>query len=78
MLDIKRVRANLAEVKEKLAHRNEELGTFENFEEWDQKRRDLIAKTEDLKAERNKATEVIAVKKRAKEDAQDDILKMRE
>lgn len=78
MLDIKRVRANLAEVKEKLAHRNEELGTFEHFEEWDQKRRDLIAKTEELKAERNKATEAIAVKKRAKEDAQDDILKMRE
>lgn len=78
MLDIKRVRANLAEVKEKLAHRNEDLGTFENFEEWDQKRRDLIAKTEELKAERNKATEAIAVKKRAKEDAQDDILKMRE
>jgi len=78
MLDIKRVRANLAEVKEKLAHRNEELGTFDYFEEWDQKRRDLIAKTEELKAARNKATEVIAVKKRAKEDAQEDILKMRE
>ena len=78
MLDIKRVRANLAEVKEKLAHRNEELGTLDHFEEWDQKRRELIAKTEELKAARNKATEVIAVKKRAKEDAQDDILKMRE
>lgn len=78
MLDIKRVRANLAEVKEKLSHRNEELGTLDHFEEWDQKRRELIAKTEELKAARNKATEVIAVKKRAKEDAQDDILKMRE
>ena len=62
MLDIKRVRANLAEVKEKLAHRNEDLGTFDHFEEWDQQRRDLIAKTEELKAARNKATEVIAVK----------------
>ncbi|MBM7701047.1 serine--tRNA ligase [Kurthia huakuii] len=78
MLDIKRVRANLAEVKEKLAHRNEDLGTFDHFEEWDQQRRDLIAKTEELKAARNKATEVIAVKKRAKEDAQADILNMRE
>ncbi len=78
MLDIKRVRANLAEVKEKLARRNEDLGTLDHFEEWDQKRRELIAKTEELKAARNKATEVIAVKKRAKEDAQDDILKMRE
>lgn len=78
MLDIKRVRANLAEVKEKLAHRNEDLGTFDHFEEWDQQRRELIAKTEELKAARNKATEVIAVKKRAKEDAQADILNMRE
>ena len=49
MLDIKRVRANFAEIKEKLSHRNEDLGTIDHFEEWDQQRRDLIAKTEDTK-----------------------------
>ncbi|WP_338838418.1 serine--tRNA ligase [Kurthia gibsonii] len=78
MLDIKRVRANYAEIKEKLAHRNEDLGTFDYFEEWDQQRRELIAKTEVLKAERNKASEEIAQKKRNKENADDAILQMRE
>lgn len=78
MLDIKRVRANYAEIKEKLAHRNEDLGTFDHFEEWDQQRRELIAKTEVLKAERNKASEEIAQKKRNKENADDAILQMRE
>jgi len=77
MLDIKRVRANYAEIKEKLSHRNEDLGTIDHFEEWDQLRRDLIAKTEVLKAERNKASEAIAVKKRAKENADEDIANMR-
>lgn len=78
MLDIKRVRANYAEIKEKLAHRNEDLGTFDHFEEWDQQRRELIAKTEVLKAERNKASEAIAQKKRNKENADDAILQTRE
>lgn len=78
MLDIKRVRANYTEIKEKLAHRNEDLGTFDHFEEWDQQRRELIAKTEVLKAERNKASEAIAQKKRNKENADDAILQTRE
>lgn len=77
MLDIKRVRANYEEIKEKLAHRNEDLGTFDHFQEWDQLRRDLIAKTEVLKAQRNKASEAIAQKKRNKENADDAILEMR-
>ncbi|GEK35538.1 serine--tRNA ligase [Kurthia sibirica] len=78
MLDIKRVRANYEEIKEKLSHRNEDLGTFDHFEEWDTQRRELIAKTEVLKAERNKATEAIAQKKRNKENADAEILQMRE
>lgn len=77
MLDIKRVRANYEEIKEKLAHRNEDLGTFDHFQEWDQQRRDLIAKTEVLKAQRNKASEAIAQKKRNKENADDAIAEMR-
>lgn len=77
MLDIKRVRANYEEIKEKLAHRNEDLGTFDHFKEWDQLRRDLIAKTEVLKAQRNKASEAIAQKKRNKENADDAILETR-
>ncbi|MBQ0138472.1 MAG: serine--tRNA ligase [Kurthia sp.] len=77
MLDIKRVRANYEEIKEQLAHRNEDLGTFDHFQEWDQQRRDLIAKTEVLKAQRNKASEEIAQKKRNKENADDAITAMR-
>ncbi|AMX00643.1 serine--tRNA ligase [Rummeliibacillus stabekisii] len=78
MLDIKRVRDNYAEIKEKLSHRNEDLGTIDHFEEWDQQRRDLIAKTEVLKADRNKASEAIALKKRNKENADEEIARMRE
>ncbi|MCM3318244.1 serine--tRNA ligase [Rummeliibacillus stabekisii] len=78
MLDIKRVRENYAEIKEKLSHRNEDLGTIDHFEEWDQQRRDLIAKTEVLKADRNKASEAIALKKRNKENADEEIARMRE
>lgn len=77
MLDIKRVRANYEEIKEQLAHRNEDLGTFDHFQEWDQQRRDLIAKTEVLKAQRNKASEEIAQKKRNKENADEAITAMR-
>ena len=54
MLDIKRVRANFDEVKEKLSKRGEDLSDFDKFGELDEKRREFIAKTEVLKAERNK------------------------
>ncbi|MFH7428734.1 serine--tRNA ligase, partial [Pseudomonas syringae pv. tagetis] len=53
MLDIKRVRDNFAEIKEILLTRNQDLGNLDDFEELDAKRRELIAKTEELKAERN-------------------------
>ncbi|MEG0451402.1 MAG: serine--tRNA ligase, partial [Lysinibacillus sp.] len=66
------------EIKKKLSHRNEDLGTFDHFEEWDVQRRDLIAKTEVLKAERNKASEAIGLKKRNKENADAEITQMRE
>ncbi len=54
MLDIRRVRENYEEVKKILLTRNEDLGNFDEFESLDSKRRELIAKTEELKAERNK------------------------
>ncbi|MGG0666118.1 serine--tRNA ligase [Viridibacillus arvi] len=77
MLDIKRIRDNYTEIKEKLSHRNEDLGTFDQFEILDQQRRDLIAKTEVLKAERNQVSEQIAQKKRNKENADAEIAHMR-
>ncbi len=78
MLDIKRVRDNFEEVKSMLLTRNEDLGNLDNFETLDTKRRELIAKTEELKAERNKVSEEISVMKRNKEDATAVITRMRE
>ena len=51
MLDIKLLRANLEEVKEKLAHRGEDLSDLGKFEDLDQKRRDLIVEAEKLKSQ---------------------------
>lgn len=78
MLDIKRVRDNYEEVKKILLTRNEDLGNIDEFEELDKKRRELISKTEVLKAERNKASEQIAIMKRNKEDAAEAITRTRE
>lgn len=78
MLDIKRVRDNYEEVKKILLTRNEDLGNIDEFEELDKKRRELISKTEVLKAERNKSSEQIAIMKRNKEDAAEAITRTRE
>ena len=78
MLDVKRVRANYEEIKEKLEKRGEDLGNFDQFAELDSKRRELIGKAEVLKAERNEASEKVAVMKRNKENADDVILRMRQ
>lgn len=78
MLDIKYVRDNFEAVKKMLLTRNEDLGNLDDFEGLDTKRRELIAKTEVLKAERNKVSEEIAVMKRNKENADAAITRMRE
>ncbi|NLY78619.1 MAG: serine--tRNA ligase, partial [Lysinibacillus sp.] len=78
MLDIKRVRDNYEEVKKILLTRNEDLGNFDEFEVLDSKRRELIAKTEELKAERNKVSEQISIMKRNKENADEAISRMRQ
>ncbi len=78
MLDIKKVRANFEEVKEKLSKRGEDLTEFDKFGELDDKRRELIAKVEVLKAERNDVSQKVAEMKRNKENADDVIARMRE
>ncbi|MFC4410218.1 serine--tRNA ligase [Chungangia koreensis] len=78
MLDIKYVRDHFEEVKQKLAKRGEDLTDFDQFEELDKKRRELISKTEVLKAERNDASQKIAEMKRNKENADEAIAKMRQ
>ncbi|ABS20388.1 serine--tRNA ligase [Bacillus cytotoxicus] len=78
MLDIKFLRANFEEVKEKLQHRGEDLADFECFEELDTKRRELLVQTEELKSKRNEVSQQISMLKREKKDAEALILEMRE
>jgi len=78
MLDIRNVRANFEEIKGKLAKRGEDLSEFDKFGGLDEKRRELLAKTEVMKAERNKVSGEVAQLKRNKENADDLILRMRE
>lgn len=78
MLDIKLLRANLEEIKQKLAHRGEDLSDFDQFEELDTKRRELIVKVEELKGKRNEVSQQVAALKREKKDADHLIKEMRE
>ncbi len=78
MLDVRYVRDNFETVKAKLAKRGEDISEFDQFETLDQKRRELIAKTEELKSERNKVSEQISTMKRNKENADDAIARMRQ
>ena len=68
MLDIKLLREDLASVKQKLINRNEDIAALESFAEIDQKRLELIRKTEELKCTRNQVSRDIAISKRNKID----------
>ncbi|MCO0832518.1 serine--tRNA ligase [Fructobacillus sp. W13] len=78
MLDIKYLRKNKEEASKKLQDRGVEEGTLDTLLEKDQKRRDLIAKVEEMKAKRNEASDKIAFAKRQKEDASAAIAEMQE
>ncbi|CAM3276801.1 serine--tRNA ligase [Sporolactobacillus spathodeae] len=78
MLDMKFLRENYEEIKHKLTKRGEDLSDFKKFPELDDKRRDLISRTEVLKAKRNDVSASVAAKKRAKENADALIESMRE
>ncbi|MDQ0257812.1 seryl-tRNA synthetase [Evansella vedderi] len=78
MLDVKLLRNNFAEVKEKLAHRNEDISDLDRFEELDQKRRDLIQEVEELKNRRNTVSQEISQLKREKKDADSLIAEMKD
>lgn len=78
MLDVKVLRANLEEVKEKLKFRGEDLSDLGRFEELDVERRQLLVRTEELKSKRNEVSQQIAQLKREKQDADSMILEMRQ
>nr|WP_220185913.1 serine--tRNA ligase [Paenactinomyces guangxiensis] len=76
-MDLKLLRNQLDEVREKLKYRNEDISGLDSFAEYDRRRRELIQQTEQLKNQRNIVSREIAAKKKAKEDAEAQILEMR-
>ena len=78
MLDIKQIRTNTDFVKERTEKRGMDPVVIDEILELDEARRTLIQKTEELKANRNKVSERIAMKKRNKEDADAEIKEMQE
>lgn len=78
MLDIKFLRANFGEVKNRLQHRGEDLSDLGKFEDLDVKRRELLVETEQLKSKRNEVSAQVATLKREKKDADHLITEMRE
>lgn len=78
MLDRKLLRTNFEEINERLKHRGEDLSDLVKFGDLDERRRLLISKVEELKAQRNEATKQISELKKNKEDANEAITAMRE
>ena len=78
MLDIKVIREKTDWAKEKLATRGIKPEEIDKLLEIDAKRREAMAKTESLKAERNEVSKKIGEAKRNKEDASDAIKSMQE
>ena len=78
MLDVKMIRQKPDEFKDRLSTRGVAAVEIDALLDEDQKRRDLLNQTEQLKSQRNKVSGEIAQAKRNKEDASDAIAKMRE
>ena len=76
MLDIKRIRTDFDTVAEKLANRGVAAETLTELKNLDIKRRELLIRAEELKANRNTVSAEIAQAKRNKEDASDKITAM--
>jgi len=77
MLDLKFIRENPELVKQAVINKNESAD-IDKILELDEKRRAVISDVEKLKALRNTVSEQIAVKKKNKEDAAEDISRMKE
>jgi seryl-tRNA synthetase len=77
MLDMKMVRDKLDALRAALANRRSNIDV-DALVRLDERRRQLLYEVEQMKAEQNRASEEIARKKKAKEDASDAIAAMRE
>ena len=76
MLDFKYLREHIDDVKEKRAHRGGSID-WDTFFELDASRRELLQEVEDLRCQRNTASEKIAQLKREKQEASQEIENMR-
>ena len=78
MLDIRDIRKNPDEYKKRLGTRGVKPEQIDALLEKDKERRDLLVEAESLKKQRNEVSAKIAQAKRNKEDATEQIAKMRE
>lgn len=78
MLDIKMIRQNTDEIKERLATRGVKAEKIDALLEKDKRRRELLVETEGMKQKRNEVSAEIANAKRNKQAATDAIKEMRE
>ena len=77
MLDIKFLREHLEEAKERIGRRGVAI-EWGRFAELEAERRTILQETEALRAKRNQFSEIIAEKKRKKEDASQEIAEMKD
>lgn len=77
MLDLKFVREYLSQVKERIGRRGQPIN-WDLFLSLDKERREILQEAEQLRAKRNQVSEVIARKKKNKEDSPGEIAEMRE
>lgn len=77
MLDIKMIRQNETEIKRRLATRGVDSRTVDQLLAADQRRRELVVKTENLRQQKNEVSEQIAQAKRNKQTAADEIVQMK-
>ncbi|NLR10374.1 MULTISPECIES: serine--tRNA ligase [Lactobacillaceae] len=78
MLDLKLIRQEPDFIKEKLATRGVDPADIDDLLALDAKRRELIVKSETMKAQRNTVSDEISQLKRNKQDANDKITEMRQ
>ncbi|MCI1922493.1 MAG: serine--tRNA ligase [Liquorilactobacillus nagelii] len=78
MLDIKMIRQNETEIKRRLATRGVDSRTVDQLLAADQRRRELVVKTENLRQQKNEVSEQIAQAKRNKQTAADEIAQMKQ
>lgn len=78
MLDMKLLRTQMDWVRERLQHRGEDISGLDSFTRLDERRRELLTKTEQLKNQRNTVSKEIAQLKKTGQDATAKIVEMRQ